>query len=41
MNIDNVIQQVQNIYNSEHRYWVNKIILIENDNILKIYTRNN
>lgn len=34
-----VINQIKNIYNSKHRTWVDKIILIENKKILNIYKR--
>lgn len=34
-------EQINNIYLSKHRLWLNKIILIKNSNILKIYQRKN
>ena len=39
MNEKDAIEQINNIYNSKHREWVEQIILIKDDNILKIYQR--
>ena len=33
------IEQIEKIYASKHRQWVNKIVLIENKKILKIYSK--
>lgn len=33
------IMQIENIYNSEHRKWVNKIILIKENKVIKIFKR--
>ena len=33
------IIQINNIYNSIHREWINEIILIKNNDIIKIYKR--
>lgn len=33
-------RQIQNIYTSKHYLWLNKILLIQNNNIVKIYKRN-
>ncbi len=34
-----IINQISNIYKSEHRKWVDKIILIKYDKIIKIFKR--
>lgn len=36
---DEAIRQIKNIYSSKHYLWVDKIILIQNTNVLKIYKR--
>lgn len=41
MDIIEVTKQVKNIYKSKHREWVNKIIIIKNNGIIKVYNRNN
>lgn len=33
------IEQIQSIYKSKHKSWINEIILIKNNQILKIYKR--
>lgn len=39
MSVDEAIKQIHNIYNSEHRNWVNRIILIKDNKVLKLYER--
>lgn len=39
MNIIEAINQIQGIYKSKHKDWVNEIILIKNNQILKMYKR--
>lgn len=39
INEEEAIMQIKSIYNSNHRKWVNDLILIENSKILKIYKR--
>ena len=39
MKESDAIIQIQNIYNSEHRKWVDKIILIKENKILKVFER--
>ena len=39
MNIIEAINQIQGIYKSKHKDWVNEIILIKNNKILKMYKR--
>lgn len=39
MKMDYIIKQIKNIYKSEHRYWVKQIIVIKNQEIIKIYKR--
>ncbi|MBR0428183.1 MAG: hypothetical protein IJK18_08315 [Clostridia bacterium] len=39
MNKGKATKQIERIYESKHRDWINRIILIENDEILKIYKR--
>lgn len=39
INKEEAIRQIRSIYNSDHRKWVQKLILIENNKILKIYKR--
>ena len=39
MSKEEAIDQINRIYESKHRQWVDKIILIMNMNILKIYQR--
>lgn len=34
-------EQIQNIYNSKHYMWLDKIFLIQNKDILNVYKRNN
>ena len=34
-----IIEQVQNIYNSKNRGWVNMIIIKRNNDLIKIYKR--
>lgn len=34
------VNQIEKIFNSEHRKWIKQIILIKNDKIIKIYLRN-
>ena len=41
MKKDETIKQVENIYKSKHRDWVNKIIIIKNNKVIKVYNRNN
>ncbi len=41
MKNDEIIKQVEDIYKSKHREWVNKIIIIKNDEVVKVYDRNN
>ncbi len=41
MDIAEVTKQVKNIYKSKHREWVNKIIIIKDNEIIKVYIRNN
>jgi hypothetical protein len=33
------IEQIQNIYKSKHKSWINEIILIKNNEVLKMYKR--
>lgn len=33
------IEQIQDIYKSKHKSWINEIILIKNNEVLKIYQR--
>lgn len=39
MDQEQAISQIHNIYNSAHREWIDKIVLIKNDKILKVYKR--
>ena len=39
MEISEAIKQIQGIYESKHKDWVNEIILMKNNQILKIYRR--
>lgn len=39
MDLNEAIKQIQNIYNSEHRKWVNEIILIKNNKLIKVFRR--
>lgn len=41
MNNKEIIRQIENIYKSKHREWVNKIIIVKNNEIIKVYNRNN
>ncbi len=37
--VEEVYRQIKNIYNSKHYLWLNKIMLIQNNNIIKVYKR--
>ena len=39
MTEEEAIQQINKIYVSKHRQWVDKIVLLKNTNVLKIYKR--
>lgn len=39
LDISEVYRQINNIYNSKHYLWLNKILLIKTDNIMKAYKR--
>jgi len=41
LKIKEVKEQIQNIYNSKHYMWLDKIFLIKNKDILNVYKRNN
>lgn len=41
MNNKEIIRQIENIYKSKHREWVNKIIIVKNNELIKVYNRNN
>lgn len=41
MDIIEITKQVENIYKSKHREWVNKIVIIKDNGIIKVYNRNN
>lgn len=32
-------RQIENIYNSKHYLWINKIVLLQNNNIIKVYKK--
>lgn len=40
LNIEEAQKQIQVIYNSKHYNWVDKILLIKNNEIIKVYKRN-
>lgn len=40
MNVEEAIAQIERMYGSQHRKWVDKIVLIRDNKILKIYERN-
>lgn len=39
LNVEEVNKQIYNIYNSKHYMWVEKILVIKNDNYLNMYKR--
>ncbi len=38
-NIQEAERQIENIYNSKHYLWLNKILLVQNSKIIKAYKR--
>lgn len=41
MKNNEINNQIENIYKSKHRQWVNKIIIIKDYGVVKLYDRNN
>lgn len=39
MDIKEAYRQIENIYNSKHYLWLNKIVLVKDDKIVKVYKR--
>ena len=39
LDIKEVLRQVETIYNSKHYLWVNKIVIVKSNNIIKFYKR--
>ena len=39
LDINEAKKQIEKIYNSKHYFWLNKILLIQGNNILKVYKR--
>lgn len=39
MNVIEAIKQIKEIYNSKHRKWINILILIKDNEVIKIYKK--